>query len=75
MIKVKSTIILRNNSGLESTTGWSNSNPTFPPINNNANSTSSDLDVGTMLNTSRDHFKKRGAGIRDSLPGIINKFG
>ena len=75
MIKVSSTIILRNNSRLESTRGWSNSNPTFPPINNDTNSTSSDLNVRTLLNTSHDHYKKRGAGIRDSLTGIINKFG
>ena len=75
MIKVSSTIILRNNSWLESTAGWSNSNPTFPPIKNDTNNISSDINVEAMLNTSHDHYKKRGAGIRDSLPGIINRFG
>ena len=75
MITVSSTIILRNNSEIESTTGWSNSNSTLTPIKNDTNSISSDIYVEEMLNTSYSYQKKKGAGIRDSLPGIINKFG
>ena len=75
VITVSSTIILRNNSEIESTTGWSNSNSTLTPIKNDTNSISSDIYVEEMLNTSYSYQKKKGAGIRDSLPGIINKFG
>ena len=75
MINVRSTIILRNKSGLESTRDWSNSNPTFPPIKNITVSSSPDISVEAIFNTTHDHHKKKGAGIRDSLPGIINRFG
>ena len=75
MIIVSSRVLLRNNSRLESTTNRSNSNSTLTPIKNDTNSTSSDTNVEAMLNTSYNYQKKKGAGIRDSLPGIINKFG
>ena len=75
VIIVSSRVLLRNNSRLESTTNRSNSNSTLTPIKNDTNSTSSDTNVEAMLNTSYNYQKKKGAGIRDSLPGIINKFG
>ena len=75
VIIVSSTYKLRNNSRIESTSGWSNSNPTFTPVNNVTLNTTTDVSVQAMLNTKHNHQLRRGAGIRDSLPGIKNKFG
>ena len=75
VIIVNSTVILRNNSGLISTAEWRSSNPTFSPIKNDTNSTYSDVNVEAILNTNHNHQLRKGAGIRDSLPGIKNKFG
>ena len=75
VILVSSTSMLRNNSELESTTDWSNSNPTFPPIKNITVSSSPDVSVEAILNTTHDHQLKKGAGIRDTLAGIRNRFG
>ena len=61
-IKVDSTSILKNNGQLVRPADWSSNITT-------------DINVITMLNTKRTHQLKEGAGIRDSLPGIINKIG
>ena len=61
-IKVDSTSILGNNGQLVRPADWSSNITT-------------DINVITILNTKRTHQLKEGAGIRDSLPGIINKFG
>ena len=75
VIIVNATNILRNSSEIKSTTDWRNSDPTFSPFNNDKNSTYSDVNVKTILNTNHNHHLRKGAGIRDSLPGIKNKFG
>ena len=67
--------VLRNNSRLETVTDWS-SNVTTPPINNNnTNGTTADANVEALLNAKQDHQIRAGARIRDSLPGIINRYG
>ena len=64
-----------NNRGLESISVLSNSIITIPPIINDRNSTSSDISVEAILNVKHNHQLKRGGGIIDSLPGIIDNFG
>ena len=70
-----STIILRNSSEIVSRTEWSISNPTITPVNNVTVNSTTSVNVESILNIKHNHQLKRGAGIRDSLPGIINKFG
>ena len=39
------------------------------------NNSSKEINLESLLNSSQNHHMKRKAKIRDSLPGIINKFG
>ena len=41
----------------------------------NISNTSADINVDALFNSSQIHSIKKGAGIHDSLPGIINRFG
>ena len=61
-IKVDSTSVLGSNGQLVRPADWSSNITT-------------DINVITILNTNQTYQLKEGAGIRDSLPGIINKFG
>ena len=67
--------ILRNNSRLESTTNRSNSNSTILPNKNDTKNTTARINVEALLNIKHNHQLRRGSRIRDSLPGIKNKFG
>ena len=74
-IIVSPIVILRNNSRLESTTNRSNSNSTILPNKNETKKTTTNINVEAILNIKHNHQLRRGARIRDSLPGIKNKFG
>ena len=74
-IIVSPIVILRNNSRLESTTNRSNSNSTILPNKNDTKTTTTRINVEAILNIKHNHQLRRGARIRDSLPGIKNKFG
>ena len=74
-IIVSPIVIMRNNSRLESTTNRSNSNSTILPNKNDTKNTTTRINVEAILNIMHNHQLRRGARIRDSLPGIKNKFG
>ena len=73
-IKVHSTSILGNNGQKTPLANWT-SNTSIPQDINTTKNTSTKNNVITILNTNQTHQLIKGAKIRDSLPGIINKFG
>ena len=72
---MNSTVIMRNTRGLELKPGWSNSNETNPSTKRFENNPTADINVEAILHTNHHHKLRKGAKVRDSLPGIINKFG
>ena len=72
--KLSSSIIQRNNRELDTAANW-NDHVTIPPLNDGAKNATLDISVERILNTNITHNEIRGARIRDTLPGIKNKYG
>ena len=75
VINISTISISRNSSLSEPTKVWNKNNIIYPPNKNDTNSISSDTSVEAILYTKHNHQLRKGARIRDSLPGIKNKFG
>ena len=73
-VKVEPTSNFGSNGQLVPTLDWSNIT-TIPPTVKAESQTTTDSNVEALLNTKRAHPMKRNGGIRDSLPGIIGKYG
>lgn len=74
VINLNSSIVERNNSEIHFASNWKY-RATFSPLSDGTKNTTADMSVEEILNPNITHQKKRGAKIRDSLPGIVNSFG